>query len=47
VLVSDKAEASQIDRSQLEAYIRDYELEYLRSSLVREPVQAASHGADL
>jgi hypothetical protein len=40
--VSDKAQASQIDPSQLEAYIRDYELEYLRYSLVTEPVQAGA-----
>jgi hypothetical protein len=40
--VSDKAQASEIDPSQLEAYIRDYELEYLRYSLVTEPVQAGS-----
>jgi len=38
--VSDRTQASQIDPSQLEAYIRDYELEYLRYSLVTEPVQA-------
>jgi hypothetical protein len=40
--VSDKAQASEIDPSQLEAYIRDYELEYLRNSLVTEPVAPAA-----
>jgi hypothetical protein len=40
--VSDKAQASEIDPSQLEAYIRDYELEYLRYSLVTEPVARAA-----
>jgi len=39
MFVSDKALASEIDPSQLEAYIRDYELEYLRYSLVTEPVE--------
>jgi hypothetical protein len=40
--VSDKTQASEIDPSQLEAYIRDYELEYLRNSLVTEPVAPAA-----
>jgi hypothetical protein len=46
VFVSDKAQASEIDPSQLEAYIRDYELEYLRYSLVIEPVEAAGNASN-
>lgn len=38
VFVSDKAQASRIYGSQLEAYIRGHELEYLRYSLVAQPL---------
>lgn len=38
--VSDRAQASEIDPSELEAHIRSYELEYLRYSLVTQPVEA-------
>jgi hypothetical protein len=40
IFVDDKAQASRIDASQLEAYIRGHELEYLRYSLVTQPAEA-------
>jgi hypothetical protein len=36
---TERAEASIIDPEQLNAYIRDYELNYLEGSLVTEPVE--------
>jgi hypothetical protein len=40
--VSDKDQAIKSDTSQLKAYIRDHELEYLRYSLVTEPAAPAA-----
>lgn len=39
MFVSDQAQASKVDASQLEAYIRGHELEYLRYSLVTQPAE--------
>ena len=38
---TNRSEASVVDPSQLKAYIRDYELDYLEGSLVTEPADQA------
>lgn len=40
IFVADKSQASEIEPSELQACIRSYELEYLRYSLVTQPIDA-------